>query len=171
MFSLQYLFVVHSYKQRKMHDLRTSSKTLLKILYDMDTILNSNQQFMLGPWIESAKAVAPLEEKSQFEYNARNQITLWGPREEIVDYTAKEWGGLVMDYYIPRWTLFVDTSRECLIKNSTFDKEKFRQKVFTNVEQPFTFSKKTYLVEPIGMRSLQLKNKFKKINKNEEICC
>ncbi|KAK2702677.1 hypothetical protein QYM36_018718 [Artemia franciscana] len=123
----------------------------------MDTILNSNQQFMLGPWIESAKAVAPLEEKSQFEYNARNQITLWGPREEIVDYTAKEWGGLVMDYYIPRWTLFVDTSRECLIKNSTFDKEKFRQKVFTNVEQPFTFSKKTYLVEPIGSRLLALK--------------
>ncbi|XP_065562829.1 alpha-N-acetylglucosaminidase-like isoform X2 [Artemia franciscana] len=150
MFSLQYLFVVHSYKQRKMHDLRTSSKTLLKILYDMDTILNTNQQFMLGPWIESAKAAAPLEEKSQFEYNARNQITLWGPRGEIVDYAAKQWGGLVMDYYIPRWTLFVDTLRECLINNSTFDKDKFRQKVFTNVEQPFTFSKKIYPVEPIG---------------------
>ncbi|XP_065582295.1 alpha-N-acetylglucosaminidase-like [Artemia franciscana] len=116
----------------------------------MDTILNTNQQFMLGPWIESAKVAAPLEEKSQFEYNARNQITLWGPRGEIVDYAAKQWGGLVMDYYIPRWTLFVDTLRECLINNSTFEKDKFRQKVFSYVEQPFTFSKKTYLVEPIG---------------------
>ena len=73
--------------------------------------------------------------------------------------------GFVMDYYIPRWTLFVDTLRECLINNSTFDKDKFRQKVFTNVEQPFTFSKKIYPVEPIGKRFLQLTNESKKIKK------
>ena len=30
-----------------------------------------------------------------YEYNARNQITLWGPNGEIDDYAAKNWAGLI----------------------------------------------------------------------------
>lgn len=33
------------------------------------------------------------QEKQLYEYNARNQITLWGPRGEIVDYANKQWAG------------------------------------------------------------------------------
>ncbi|KAK5008982.1 hypothetical protein LTR60_003264 [Cryomyces antarcticus] len=43
-----------------------------------------------------------------YEYNARNQITLWGPTGQINDYASKAWGGLIASYYVPRWTLFVD---------------------------------------------------------------
>ncbi|RMZ10805.1 hypothetical protein D0862_03116 [Hortaea werneckii] len=43
-----------------------------------------------------------------YEYNARNQITLWGPRGEISDYGSKQWGGLIGSYYLPRWERFVD---------------------------------------------------------------
>lgn len=28
-----------------------------------------------------------------YEYNARNQITLWGPNGEIIDYANKQWSG------------------------------------------------------------------------------
>jgi hypothetical protein len=35
-----------------------------------------------------------LQEKQLYEYNARNQITLWGPRGEIVDYANKQWAGM-----------------------------------------------------------------------------
>ena len=31
--------------------------------------------------------------------NARNQITLWGPKGEIVDYARKQWAGLIDLYY------------------------------------------------------------------------
>ena len=31
----------------------------------------------------------------RLEFNARNQVTLWGPNGEINDYAAKSWGGLV----------------------------------------------------------------------------
>ena len=34
------------------------------------------------------------QEKQLYEYNARNQITLWGPRGEIVDYANKQWAGM-----------------------------------------------------------------------------
>lgn len=28
-----------------------------------------------------------------YEYNARNQITLWGPDGQIKDYANKQWAG------------------------------------------------------------------------------
>lgn len=28
-----------------------------------------------------------------YEYNARNQITLWGPYGEIMNYAIKQWSG------------------------------------------------------------------------------
>lgn len=34
-----------------------------------------------------------LQDEQLFEYNARNQITLWGPNGEIVDYANKQWSG------------------------------------------------------------------------------
>ena len=34
------------------------------------------------------------QEKQLYEYNARNQITLWGPRGEIIDYANKQWAGM-----------------------------------------------------------------------------
>ena len=39
-----------------------------------------------------------LQEKQMYEYNARNQITLWGPRGEIVDYANKQWAGMFISY-------------------------------------------------------------------------
>lgn len=41
------------------------------------------------------------------EFNARNQVTLWGPTGQINDYAAKHWQGLMGDYYGRRWKLFV----------------------------------------------------------------
>jgi len=34
-----------------------------------------------------------LQEVKLLRYNALNQITLWGPIGEIVDYAAKQWAG------------------------------------------------------------------------------
>ena len=35
-----------------------------------------------------------------YEYNARNQITLWGPNGEIDDYAAKNWAGLIGEDFL-----------------------------------------------------------------------
>ena len=49
----------------------------------------ANKNFLLGPWLESAKALATNDgEKKIYEFNARNQITLWGPNGEILDYAG-----------------------------------------------------------------------------------
>ena len=43
------------------------------------------------------------QDAALYEFNARNQLTLWGPDGQIMDYAGKQWAGLVADYYIPRW--------------------------------------------------------------------
>ena len=50
----------------------------------MDILLGTDDHFLLGDWLESAKALGTNEdEKNLYEYNARNQITLWGPTGNV----------------------------------------------------------------------------------------
>ncbi len=70
----------------------------------MDTLLNTDVNFLVGVWIENAKALASPSEVPLFSYNARNQITLWGWEGEINSYASKHWAGLMADYYgTARW--------------------------------------------------------------------
>jgi len=93
----------------------------MKLLNDQETLLASNVNYLLGTWLEASKkwGTTP-EEKRLNEFNARwylsiklsdrNQITLWGPNGEIVDYASKAWSGVYKDYYIPRFVSFVGNS-------------------------------------------------------------
>ncbi|RMY62509.1 hypothetical protein D0863_10942 [Hortaea werneckii] len=110
---------------------RHTGENLVSLLKDLDTVLTVSgiAHFSLAAWIASARAWADptpllstmnqsshstintttLTDRANFyEYNARNQITLWGPRGEISDYGSKQWGGLIGSYYLPRWEMFVD---------------------------------------------------------------
>ena len=85
-------------------------ETLIQLLTDLDSILLTNRNFRLSTWLDSAQAWAHgnKTEEAYLEYNARNQITLWGPNGEISDYASKQWGGLVSSYYVPRWRMFIE---------------------------------------------------------------
>jgi alpha-N-acetylglucosaminidase len=84
---------------------------MMGILHDIDSVVSANENYLLGNWISDAKSWASdADESVMLERNARNQITLWGPGSiaggnEINDYAAKHWGGLVGDYYGARWQL------------------------------------------------------------------
>ena len=59
-------------------------------------------------------------EKALLEFNARNQVTMWGPNLQVKnthggtgpgnpqDYAGKTWSGLFGTYYKPRQQLFMD---------------------------------------------------------------
>lgn len=87
-----------------------SGEKLFHLLKDIDSVLATNENFRLSTWIDSARALAEGNETlaAMYEYNARNQVTLWGPRGEVHDYASKQWSGLVSSYYLPRWEMFVD---------------------------------------------------------------
>lgn len=101
-------------------------KPLLAIISDLDDLLMTNDDFLLSNWIGDARARASGNSTyaAYLEYNARNQITLWGPDGEINDYASKQWGGLVGSYYRQRWEAFTtylqDTKRQGQAYNETF---------------------------------------------------
>ncbi|KAI0673067.1 alpha-N-acetylglucosaminidase [Trametes maxima] len=93
---------------------RTAGKPLVALLADLDALLYTNEHFLLSRWIADARKWAhgnsakAREYSAYLEYNARNQVTLWGPDGEINDYASKAWAGLVGTYYKARWAAFVD---------------------------------------------------------------
>ena len=91
-------------------DLSHEGQEIFQLLTDLDSVLLTSKNFRLSSWIYSARAWAKGNESQAafLEYNARNQITLWGPHGEITDYASKQWAGLVSSYYIPRWRLFIE---------------------------------------------------------------
>ncbi|RDW92153.1 glycoside hydrolase family 89 protein [Coleophoma crateriformis] len=85
-----------------------AGKKMIDLLTLLDSILSTNTNFALSTWLSAAKSWTNSTNTTSFyEYNARNQITLWGPTGQIDDYASKSWGGLVKDYYVPRWNIFI----------------------------------------------------------------
>ncbi|ETN41888.1 uncharacterized protein HMPREF1541_03827 [Cyphellophora europaea CBS 101466] len=85
--------------------------TMLSLLSSLDIVLDTNRHFRLSTWIAAAQQWADPgneNETAYFEYNARNQVTLWGPTGEINDYASRVWSGLVASYYLPRWNEFMN---------------------------------------------------------------
>ena len=68
-------------------------------------------------------------QKALFNYNARNQITLWGPDGNINDYAAKNWAGLVGAYYSTRWQLFMDYVSESIESGLPIDMDSYEDEV------------------------------------------
>ncbi len=87
----------------------------LEMIDDEDRLLATDPHFMLGPWIESARAWGGDDaEKKLFEWNARVLITTWGDRgafRSLDDYASREWSGTLSVYYKMRWKTFIDDLR------------------------------------------------------------
>ena len=82
--------LVGAYNRRDNATLTAVGATIVALLEDWDALLSSNANFLLGSWIRDARQWgATVEEQDWLEFNARNQITLWGPTGEIADYASK----------------------------------------------------------------------------------
>lgn len=149
---LRYFDIKTAFAAKDVDQLRKVQSTFESMLNDMDDVLQSSDNFLLGKWIESAKSIASNQlEELLYEYNARNQITTWGPNGEIVDYAHKQWAGIVRDYCLPRWQVFFyELGQSIEKKNGKFSDSKCRQKIFKQIEEPFTVAHKEYNTEAQG---------------------
>lgn len=147
---IPYNKLVDGYHSKSLTDVQAAAAQLYEIFNDMDAILSSNQYFLLGNWLNGAKALATTVEDSRlYEYNARNQITLWGPSGNIEDYANKMWGGLVKNYYKPRWQLFVSFLVDAISHGTPFERQKFRAALF-NQETKWTHDTNPFPGSPVG---------------------
>jgi alpha-N-acetylglucosaminidase len=107
--------LISAWENKQTSTVKTTSTALFSLLKTLDTVLSTNPHFSLSTWLEAAEKSASTQNntiKEYFLYNARNQITLWGPTGEIDSYASKSWGGLVETFYLPRWSIFVDYLNE-----------------------------------------------------------
>ncbi len=123
---------VHSaYANNDIGGLRQSADEFLEVLQDLDTLLATREEFLLGRWLEDAKSWGQTkEERNIYEWNARNVITLWGDAESrLHDYARKEWSGLIAGFYLPRWEMFFNDLEISLNEKQAFDADAFEQKM------------------------------------------
>lgn len=110
---------------------------MISLLMDLDAVLAASNEdhFSLNAWLRSARSWAYANETAPewkwapdrqcetpnstsdtstleavadfYEYDARNQVTLWGPTGEINNYASKHWAGLIGTYYVENWRRFI----------------------------------------------------------------
>lgn len=146
-----YVNLQSAYRKKQLQRFQYLAGKMQQMMDDMERILASGNHFLLGTWLEDAKRMAPSQEdRSLYEFNARNQLTAWGPTGQILDYASKQWSGLVKDFYKPRWVLFHDAVTLALQENRTFNATAFRERVANEIELPFSNQTKSYLTTPVG---------------------
>lgn len=142
--------LVGGYNNKSLPQVKAAATKLNEIFLDMDAVLSSNQYFLLGNWLNGAKSLATDAQESRlYEFNARNQITLWGPDANIEDYANKMWGGMVRNYYNPRWELFVSYLIDAVSQGTPFASKKFRASLFKQ-ETKWTFDNNSFPDNPVG---------------------
>lgn len=85
------------------------SAALLTLFDELDGLLASHPDFLLGTWLDAAKAKGDTPAaKARIERNARDLVTMWdGKQDELDDYGSRSWAGLVGSHYKSRWTRYI----------------------------------------------------------------
>jgi len=136
-----------AYKNRDIKKMEQQVELANQLFDDVDTLLNTHPAFMLGPWIEDARAWGTTpEEKDYYERQARTLLTIWGG-PILNDYANRMWGGLVKDYYAKRWNLFFEAVIQTVKDGKEFDEKAFGEEL-SKFEHAWTESHTKYPVKP-----------------------
>ncbi|MDE2480747.1 MAG: alpha-N-acetylglucosaminidase [bacterium] len=111
---------IRSAYRRKNSDAFTALTTeFLHRMDQLDELLGTRVEFMLGPWIAYARAWGATDaEADRLEYDARTIITTWGPDRKtydaLRDYANRDWSGLMRTFYKDRWSHYFGSLRTAL---------------------------------------------------------
>ncbi|MBB5440312.1 alpha-N-acetylglucosaminidase [Pedobacter sp. AK017] len=140
-----------SYKQKDMAAFNKKSAQFLELIDDIDQLLGTRSDFLLGKWINNAKALGDNPaEKKLFERNARDLITLWLDKDcNIHEYACKEWAGMMKGFYKPRWQQFFDEVRLQASAGKEIDQIKFENTI-KDWEWKWVNANEAYTDKPTG---------------------
>ena len=103
------------------------SNQFIELIDNLDELLASRKDFLLGKWIADARSNgADEKEKNLYELNARDIITLWGDKEsELHEYSNRQWAGLIKGFYKPRWQQFFTYMKQKMLKGDRMETNDF----------------------------------------------
>ncbi len=129
---------------------RQASGEFLQLIRDLDELLATSDQFLLGGWLEDAKRWGATDaERAKLEWNARRVLTLWGTGAALRDYAWKEWSGLLTGFYGRRWEIFFRRQQEALDSGKPFDQAACKAELY-DFENAWANQRETYPAKPAG---------------------
>ena len=124
--------VEQAYARKDRAALVAAEQRVTRLLRDLDTLVGTRPEFLLGPWLADARRWGTTDaERRLYEWNARNIITLWGTKctegqnDDLNLYAYKQWQGMFTDYYLPRWQAFFRRLNRSLADGTAFDRAPF----------------------------------------------
>eukprot|EP00300_Choanocystis_sp_HF-7_P013549 c18343_g1_i1.p1 GENE.c18343_g1_i1~~c18343_g1_i1.p1 ORF type:complete len:565 (+),score=117.27 c18343_g1_i1:846-2540(+) len=115
-------------------DLFAANASLVEMLSDLDTLLQSHQGFLLGKWLSDARAMGHTNEDMElFEWNQRTLVTSWYPvvspsstLTNLWDYAYRSWAGLIGGYHIQRFKILTDFLNDHVTSGRGFDEAGYK---------------------------------------------
>lgn len=139
-----------AYAAKDKDALAVAGNHLTTLLEDLEAVCGSQEQFLLGSWLEDARSWGATDEESDYyERNARTIISIWMPWKNggLRDYAGKTWNGMFSGYYQPRWELFIQHLIASLADEKPFDAGVY-DRALREIDFAWTCSHEKYPVEP-----------------------
>ena len=122
-----YRRMLTAYTQKELAQFNLAASTFLEIGHDLDDLLGTRHEFLLGTWLAQARSWGRTPaEADYYETNARQIITCWHrPGGWLTDYASRQWNGLLRNYYLPRWQEFIKMTVASLELDTPFSDQVF----------------------------------------------
>ena len=145
-----------AYRSGDLAGLRAAGRRLLEMIGDLDALLATREEYLLGRWLADAKRWAADDTESRIlEWNARNLITLWGTQctegmfDDLNGYAQKQWSGLFKGYDLPRWKAFLEALENGLLSGRPFERAGYVREMCA-WEQAWSRGREIYPAAPSG---------------------
>jgi alpha-N-acetylglucosaminidase len=165
---LQRKFVT-TYQNNDLLSFKKYSQQFIELIEDVDRLLATRKEFLLGPWIADARRWGITEkEKNLYEMNAKDLITLWGDKNcPLNEYACRQWSGLLNDFYKPRWQQFFGKAEEALQTKKEMDMNAFTEGI-KSWEWQWVNKRKDYPVAVKGNPVIVSKSLYQKYRSHIE---
>ena len=112
-----------AYTSKNIKEFKALSQNYLAAIKDLDVVLSADSMFLASTWLNKARSRAHNEEQLKlYEFNARNLITQWGPKNtKLKDYAQRQYGGMMGDFNYKRWQIFFEDANAALESNRKLD--------------------------------------------------
>ena len=152
-----------AYNRHDLAALAANGHKMMEIIHDMDVLLATDQAFLLGKWINDARAMGVTEkEKQYYEQDARTILTTWGAKGSVLtDYANRNLSGLLNSYYGGRWSMFIAGVTAAAKAGKPFDQKAFDARSF-DFEWKWNFRHDKFTSVPVGNSLAISKSLYKK---------
>ncbi|MCL2744556.1 MAG: alpha-N-acetylglucosaminidase [Planctomycetaceae bacterium] len=158
--------VIAAHQQGNQKEFGILAEQFLELFDEMEMVLSTRKEFMVGPWIETHRNWGQNEkEKRYFEKAAKTFITVLGGKPfsetgKLHDYSYRAWSGIMTDLYKARFETYFRELRKATDKKSEPNIDWY------DFDYKWTATPHNYALEPSGSTADACKILHSKYGKN-----